>query len=324
MDASIIEEWDNEFRDISKQFAFDKINKIIKDTHWVIEILGDNAQRQPQIGIINKNVLYLDVEFLLATDNTLKSILSCCKLGSFSDAYVLIRKFRDDLFQYLFIVNAINKIETLKNERYAGLEEVMIECLSNFDSKKLLEIFDNINQSEKARKKSNLENGIGAWFNSTLEKNSKLRGEFFDTVKYKESLCENTLIKECFELYLNSVWNQNNRKLNNFTHGNGREYILGNAYCLKKDYIDKWLDEIGTCIWQITSCFLSVLILIKPSYIMSSDLSDFLDFGLTAPDDVQYSVAPVFQNYIDTYIVKINEQLKDYLKSNNPYGMKIE
>ena len=30
MDASIIEEWDNEFSDISKQFAFDKIKENIK------------------------------------------------------------------------------------------------------------------------------------------------------------------------------------------------------------------------------------------------------------------------------------------------------
>ena len=38
---------------------------------------------------------------LISVEQTLESLESCCKLGNFSDAYILLRKYRDDLFFYL-------------------------------------------------------------------------------------------------------------------------------------------------------------------------------------------------------------------------------
>lgn len=113
MDEYNILDWDNT-PDMSKQFSFNQLNEIMDNAHWVLQILGNNATSQPQVSFMNGNVLYLDIEFFLATDNTLKSILSCCKLSNFSDAFLLTRKYRDDLFQYLFMVFAMNKIETFK------------------------------------------------------------------------------------------------------------------------------------------------------------------------------------------------------------------
>jgi len=188
----------------------------------------------------------------------------------------------------------------------------------------VLVILESINQREKKRERSKLENGIDAWFENKLEENSNLK-EFFSTQKYKSILCENILVKECFHLYLDEVWSDLSKRLNNYTHGNGKNYIFDNAYhCKKNSDIQKKLDGIGINVWQITASFLSVLILLNPNYIMSSDLLDHLDMGLTPPEDAQYLVAPIFQDYMDTYITKINPELKDYLRDNNPYGMKIK
>ena len=45
---------------------------------------------------------------------TLNSIKLCCEYGSISDANTLIRKYRDDLFFYLYLLEACNKKEQLQ------------------------------------------------------------------------------------------------------------------------------------------------------------------------------------------------------------------
>ncbi len=40
---------------------------------------------------------------LLSVEKTLGSFETCCRLGNFSDAHMLLRKYRDDLFFYLYI-----------------------------------------------------------------------------------------------------------------------------------------------------------------------------------------------------------------------------
>ena len=66
------------------------------------------------------------------------------------------------------------------------------------------------------------------------------------------------------------------------------------------------------------------MILIKPSLIMADVHIDYLDCGEEPPEGSQYWVAPFAQQYIDDYIVKLNPDLKAFLKYNNKYGMKIE
>ncbi len=48
-----------------------------------------------------------------ACELTLGSIISCCESGCMADAYSLLRKYRDDLFFYLYVVvyDACNKLE---------------------------------------------------------------------------------------------------------------------------------------------------------------------------------------------------------------------
>lgn len=180
-------------------------------------------------------------------------------------------------------------------------------------------------EKEKNREKDNLEEGIGAWFNNTLENKEKIKYEYFDINKYMNILCEDSSVKECFDLHLKDTWRELGKKLNNYTHGNGKAYIMDNAYhCTKNDDMQNKLGGVGDSIWQITACFLSILYLIKPNSIMSSDLLDYLDCGLTPPENAQQLIAPVFQNYIDTYITRISPQLKKYLTDNNPYEMMIE
>lgn len=317
-------EWENEFLDISEKYSFNKIIEVIDDTYWLLEIIAENTSIQPQATIRGKKILTLEADFFLATNNTLKSILSCCKLGNFSDAHVLIRKYRDDLFQYLFILYAIEQIESIKYKKYDHLINEMVECFkNNLDNENILRIIERILYEENKRNNTHLENGITAWFDNTL--NDKIQKEYYGVQKYKNYLCKNDLVKKCFDLYLNEIWISLNTELNNYIHSNGRNYVRNNIYnYLQNNNIEKMLDKTIKNIWQTTVCFLSIVILIKPNYIMASDIVDYLDCGLTPPEDSQYWVANAVQKYIDTYIIKINPKLKEYLVNENLYNMKIQ
>jgi len=50
---------------------------------------------------------------------------------------------------------------------------------------------------------------------------------------------------------------------------------------------------------------------------------DYLDFDMQPPEDCQYQIAPFIQDYIDNKVVKIHPELKQFLKDNNNYRMKI-
>lgn len=53
----------------------------------------------------------LTPSLISSSAKTLHSIKLCCSIGSFSDANTLIRKFRDDLIQYAYILSIINSRE---------------------------------------------------------------------------------------------------------------------------------------------------------------------------------------------------------------------
>lgn len=53
----------------------------------------------------NTNIQPFDISLILnSIQQTLGSFYACCHLGNFSDAYILLRKYRDDLFFYLYII----------------------------------------------------------------------------------------------------------------------------------------------------------------------------------------------------------------------------
>lgn len=63
---------------------------------------------------------------------TVGSIVSCCESGCMADAYSLLRKYRDDLFFYLYIVvyDACNKLG-LNSQKIVQMEENIERWISN-------------------------------------------------------------------------------------------------------------------------------------------------------------------------------------------------
>ncbi len=53
----------------------------------------------------NTTIPPFDISLIMnSIQQTLGSFEACCRLGNFSDAYTLLRKYRDDLFFYLYII----------------------------------------------------------------------------------------------------------------------------------------------------------------------------------------------------------------------------
>lgn len=298
--------WIDNLLDISSLDQFDILLSTLATIHEIVSALGDNASFQPQMLISDDKIYELNAEIFSSIDNTLKSIFVCSKMANFSDATVLVRKYRDDLFQWLFIIQSISDIE----------ESKLYEFMKQNDISQIGEI-----------QISELYNALSKWFNSSIkdEEKNTVKLKYFDIEKYRVNLCRQSLLQSCFDRFLNPIWNNLNIHLNDYTHINGIKYIFYNnaVHNYELGYFKSRLTEISESIIQATTCFLSVLILIKPFYLISGDYIKCLENAIEPPDNSQYWIAPIIQKYIDNNIFTISQDLKNFLVENIPYGIEI-
>jgi len=108
---------------------------------------------------------------LSSVTQTFSSIIFCCEVGSFGDAYSLLRKFRDNLYFYLYILGVSNSTDILSETEMNKHERYIEEWLQNKLTKLGWEgIFDFLCKSptlKPAIETYNLKNGING-INKTL------------------------------------------------------------------------------------------------------------------------------------------------------------
>ncbi len=295
-----------------------EFDKVIEKTSELLDFFADSACRSPIINIIGDKTYLLTGDFLFATSKTLKSISACCGLGSFADANMLIRKYRDDLFLYLYIIESSNNNRGLTEEE---LNEIINGEITNENLMELVSLTFSI--MSLGIRKDEQNKAVDAWFNNTAE-NGKFY-KYLDINNYLKYLKSNKLVKTCIEKHgLEDMWKDFGRKQNNYTHNNGRSFLTDNINsCHENKKIQYLIEQVHKDIAFITSYFLTILILIKPDYISSSDYIDFMEAGISPPSDCQYWVAPIVQDYLDEFVTKLHIDIKVYLRDSNPYGMKI-
>lgn len=64
---------------------------VFNETHNLLEGLGDRTFTMPDILIDKQRFFFTSAGFFESIDNTLKSILVCCNMGTFTYANVLLR-----------------------------------------------------------------------------------------------------------------------------------------------------------------------------------------------------------------------------------------
>lgn len=262
----------------------------------------------------NQEYYTLTTELIDSSTQTLKSIKLCCSIGSFSDANTLIRKLRDDLIQYVYILNIIGLRKPFLEE---SIKELKTNNPEDF-AKSILNLQFNSTLTED-------ELAVTAWFKNSV---SNLRGPIKKKLEfgnYMNVLKQNNNVNQILVEYnLQEYWETLRGRLNNYVHNNGTHFSSHNVISANNKNLGTHLKNINIRTAYISSFFLILLLMIESSLISSTDYVDHLGCGLQPPEDSQYLVASFIQEFIDEKISKIHPELKQYLKDNNVNGMKIE
>jgi len=266
------------------------------------------------ISFITKEKVHIVHSVLIDSSvQTLKSIKFCCSNGSFSDANTLIRKLRDDLLLYAYILSITNQrkpftensLKNFKIETVEGLEKV----ISNLE-------FTELTNDEKA---------VAAWLNNdVLELPNSIKKKL-SFENYISVLKLNTNISDVLLKYkLDNYWEFLQRKLNNYVHSNGRQFSQHNIVKSYDSQLEIYFQNINIRTSYAVTFFVVLITMIESALLCSGDIEDYLDMGIDPPENCQYEIAPFIQEFIDKKVVALHPELKEYLKNNNSHGMKIE
>lgn len=223
-----------------------------------------------RIGAISGNSI------LDSVTRTLESIRYCCMNANFADAYSLLRKYRDDLFYYVYLAAVTDKNDLT--------EYIEIEQLSE-DEKNILNWVHN--------QQKNLY--IGSVLRCIASHSSTKRA------------IQEFKLKESFDKLAD--------QLNDYVHSNGPRFYNESFESLteKKEEKNKCDNFCEETIF-ISVAFLFLIILINPVLVMSYDYMDYLDFGDIPPKEAQYWVAPFVSDFLNKYKDALDKKAIIYLR----------
>lgn len=295
------------FKTFAKEIDF--LTEFVYDLSELISTSGRIISYKTDKGYFN-----FDTSLIDSSVQTLKSIKLCCSIGSFSDANTLTRKLRDDLIQYIYILNIINLRKPFLEE---SIQNLKIDNAEEFANSFLnLKFNPNFTEDEQA---------VSAWFHNAVSDLKRPVRKKLEFENYMNVLKQNENISHILTSYnLLEYWDNLRKKLNNYVHNNGTQYSLHNFVSADNKNLVTHLNNVSYRTSYITSFFLVLLLMVESSLISSTDYIDHLDCGLEPPEDSQYFIAGFIQNFIDTKITTMHPELKQYLIDNNVNGIKIE
>ncbi|MEF7496543.1 hypothetical protein V4V34_18570 [Lysinibacillus sphaericus] len=107
------DKWDNRSKGIQSNPGFKEVIKSLDNHLTFVWQLSDLIWANGYVNIFNHGNRHfmMRTELIDSTENTLKSIRTLIDYGHFSDVNVLVRKFRDDLFLYLYFLEVGNRYD---------------------------------------------------------------------------------------------------------------------------------------------------------------------------------------------------------------------
>lgn len=296
-----------EFRVFSEEI--DSIIEFFKDFSELISYNGRIISF-----ISDSNVYILNTALLQSAEQTLRSIKLCCSIGSFSDANTLIRKLRDDLIQYVYIISVINSRRPFIEE---SVKAININNPEDFVNSFLNLQFNNVLTED--------EQALVAWFTNSVSNVARSIQKKLDFANYMKVLKQNERINRVLSEYnLQEYWENLRKRLNNYVHNNGTGFSVQNYVSSTSKHLETHFKNVSIRISYISSFFLVLILMTESSLVMSTDYLDHLDCDVEPPEDSQYSIANFIQTFVDEKVSRLHPQLKQFLKDNNNHGMKIE
>lgn len=205
---------------VELQYKFN--NSKIEDLWYIFFALSDTLSFEILAG--KKGRYGISSETMMSVLNTLTAIDFCSSRNAYSDAYTLIHKYRNNLMQYLFILNVIQNTH--------GLTEDELNTYS-FDTNSIIKMIkSNFNIFLSGKRKSDVQLAMESWMYNDLDdtSNAKYRKNFFDTSKYKKyQMSTDKRIESLMTTFLNPIWISSDRILNNYIHANDKKYLTDNC-----------------------------------------------------------------------------------------------
>ena len=230
-----------------------------------------------QTGAVNGNTI------LDSATRTMESIRFCCMNANFADAYSLLRKYRDDVFYYVYLFAVSD------NSDFAQYVDVQ-----------------QLNEDEK---------NIWDWVHNQ-QKDLHIGSVLKCIASHPAAR------KAVKDFHLKDSFDKLADKLNNYVHSNGhRFYNQSYAHLVTKNKIKEECREFGEAVIFITISFLFLVVSINPLLIMSYDYTDYLDVGDIPPDGSQYWVAPFVSDFLNKHKNVLDDKCDSYLREKT--GMKI-
>ena len=258
----------NELSAIEK--VYESISILITQNGSMHFIIKDNEQHIMQTQLIDSSVM------------TFKNITSCLENGSFSDAYTLLRKVRDESIMFLYFWILIESYG--RNDDQQDLEEVNIE----------------------------IKNFIG-WQNNDIR--SPDTHHMLNVIKKNKDI-ENIIT----EYNLENNWKSLTDKLNNFVHINGRDFATANFSHLID--FQQYFKSITEDAKYIAVVFIFLFLLVDSTIVSATDYVDYLEMNATPPEGSQYEVAPGIQDFITNYLREHNNELVDFIRKSSVMNIK--
>lgn len=261
-------------------------NPSIERIDVIMEILTTNMMLSPDSFSDTSSRLHMYYgDVFISAQRTLKTIDFALLNGNMGDANTLLRKFRDDFLLGLFIKDSLEKASQTEIKNLLYHEEKAVPNIKLLDE----------------------------WFNSKLETQKQQIG----FMKYIQYFNHDSVIKEAYERFLKSPLKTTNEELNNYVHGNGKQFSISNMYMYRHTGLNDFNNSLDT----IFSILLSYLILQNSIPLHSSDYADCVEFGMEPPEGCQYSVPPVISDFITEKIPNIHNDLLQYLQKNQKFDM---
>jgi len=305
----------NNFNDVENSEEFKFFSNELEKNIFFLESFASHILYSGKVitFISDKKVNILNPILLQSCCKTLKNINYCCSTGSFSDANTLIRKFRDDLLLYAFILDSSTKRNVFKSDE---LDKLDLSNTKNFTQSFLSLTMDTTLSMD--------ETAVAAWFENSVDQLSAKNRRRLSFDNYMTYLEQDDRIKQILKDYkLEKYWTTLTTKLNDYVHNNGIKFTSHNLISLPNINLEVFLNNINFRISYILTFFLILILMIDSTLIRSDDMMDYLENDIPPPEDLQYDIAPFIQEYIDEKVVALHPELKQYLKDNNINGMNI-